>query len=196
MTRKNYKFQKEEFEDEEEELSSQEEDIEEEDEAEESEEASSEDSEAVIYQNEAEADDDQVQADETVTQEDKELFNSYLYDIRKNIDELNKKLNFLNTSLEGEKAEMGYGLSYLDAKNNMMLMYLTDLIMYSTMKTAGQDIDSSDIVKQMIHTKTIMERSKVIDLKIKTQIDRLIKLSEKEETTTGEEISNENLRVK
>jgi hypothetical protein len=191
MRRKNYKFQKEEFEDEDEEMSQEE--VENEEIEGEEEEESSEDSEAVIYQSEDKQENDG-ERDERVTQEDKETFNSYLYDVRKNIDELNNKLSFLNHSLESEKAEMGYGISYLDAKNNMMMVYLTNLIMYSIAKMTGTDIDDSKTVKKLIHIKTIMERSKVIDLKLKSQIDRLIKLSDKD-ITAVEEVSKENLRV-
>jgi hypothetical protein len=205
MRRKNYIFQKEA--DEEEDINSEQEEENEEDEEDdnniedEEEEQSSDDSEAIIYENQDNEDNKNAQdneVDEKITEEDRDAFNNYLFGLRSNIDEVTKKLTFLNSSLDSDKAEMGYGISYLDAKNNMMLVYLTNLIMYSTMKTAGQDIDDTDTVKQLIYIKTILERSKVIDLKIKSQIDRLIKLAERggEGTRdTNQEVNDENLRV-
>jgi hypothetical protein len=201
MKRKNYKYQKEEFEDDEEDMIiDEDEEVEEEaEDNEESEEHSSDDSEAVIYQNgEEETQRETNEVDENITKGDKDQFNNYLSDIRKNIDELSEKVKLFGDNLESDKAEMGYGISYLDAKNNMMLGYLMELIMYSLMKTTGKDIDESETVRQLITTKTILERSKVIDLKMKSQIDRLIKLAEKKETNeeaANKSIEDENLRV-
>ena len=141
------------------------------------------DSEAELYKSN---DDEKVDSnnqevsDYTPTEEEKENFTSLLTNIRSNVDEVTKKMSgVLANFSQTDKAEIKYGISYLDSKNNFLLIYLTDLLLYSLLKTNGKSINKSPIIKRMIYLKTILEKTKVIDLKLKTQIDRLLKLGEK-----------------
>lgn len=166
--------------------------------AEEESEHSSDDSEAVIYNKKEETENVINEEDENleVNNEDVKEFNHTVNNIRESIGDVTKKVSNLISSLKtSEKADMKYGLSYLDAKNNMMLVYLTDLICYSLLKIKGEKINNHTVVKQLIYLKTILERSKVIDLKLKSQIDKLIKLGEKDgnaEVKEGQEAVEEN----
>jgi hypothetical protein len=183
MKYKNKKYQKEEFEDDSDEIEEEnemEEDSEEENDNEiEEEQISSEDSEAIEEKSENDKPAQEDEADE-VDEDQIKQFNKQLFNVRSSIDEVNKKLSFLDTNLDTEKADMKCGISYLDAKNHMMLVYLTNLTMFSMMKTSGRDIDKSEITKKLVYLKTLLEKTKVIDLRLKSQIDKIIRISENE----------------
>ena len=156
----------------------------------ESEEYSDDDSEQILYENNEKKilkEENLNENKEIITSEDKEEFSEHLTKLRSSISELNLKTNSLITNLKSQKAEIKYGVSYLDAKNNMMLIYLINLVLYSLGKSKGDYNEQS--VKNLIYLKTILEKSKVIDLKLKSQLDKLIKLSDKDDT----EIKNSNL---
>lgn len=125
-----------------------------------------------------------------ISKDDKKEFNNYLNGIRSNVDDINKKMTGLIESFKSEKAETKYGLSYLDAKNNLMIMYLTNLISYSLLKVNGNSVNKHSLIKKLILEKTILEKSKVIDLKLKPQIDRLIKLSDKDINASTNDAGN------
>jgi hypothetical protein len=144
----------------------------------EDEEISSEDSEAIEEKSEEKTNQDE-EAEE-IDDEQKKQFNSYLFNVRSSIDEVNKKLNFLDSNLDNDKADMKCGISYLDSKNHLMIVYLTNLVMFSMMKTNGMDIDKSEITKRLVYLKTLLEKTKVIDLRLKSQIEKLIRSSENE----------------
>lgn len=143
------------------------------------------DSEAEIYKPQT-ANENQNLADETdenfkPSNEELTEFNMNINNIHSSLEEVNKKMNQLLVNIKTTgKAEMKYGISYLDGKNNIMLTYLTNLIFYSLLKTNGESIKNHDAIKKLVYCKTLLERSKVIDLKLKTQIDRLLKLGEKD----------------
>ena len=58
-------------------------------------------------------------------------------------------------------------------------MYLIELLLYINYKlNPNESIKNSDLLKQLIINKTLIEKLKVIDMKIKNQVDRLINVSE------------------
>jgi hypothetical protein len=168
---------------------------------------SDEDSEAGIFNNNTNGDNDGDNMpnihDENYTPstEDKLKFTSYFTSMRGSIDEVNKKLaSVIDTFKSSDKAEMKYGISYYDAKNNLMILYLSQLTYYFTLKSSGKKVDNHQMIKNLIYLKTLMEKTKIIDLKLKTQIDKLIKLADKEEdidetTKTNKDESNFKPRI-
>ena len=160
------------------------------------------DSEAEIYKNneeEEKVDNNKIVDDFTPCKDDKEEFTSLLKNIRTNVDEVSKKMNSVLTNFsQTDKAEIKYGVSYLDSKNNFLLIYLTDLVLYSLLKANGKLINNHPIIRRMTFMKTILEKTKVIDLKLKTQIDRLLKLGEKsldeKENTKTDDVDETALR--
>ena len=140
------------------------------------------DSEAEIYKNKIEIINPTVNDEDYIpSKEEKELFNNQINSLRSSVDETNKKLSSLISNLNNpNKAEMKYGISYLDSKNNIMLIYLTNLVFYSILKSNGKSINNSPVINRLIYLKTLLEKSKIIDLKLKSQIDRIIKLGTQE----------------
>ena len=127
-----------------------------------------------------------------LTEEDKEKINTIYLESIENCKDLKKKIEMTKNFIKAEKNETEFGLSYLDSKNGMMIMYETYLILYSMMKFGGvnmgknlnkKDFDfnnDENIMKNLITCRTFLEKIKNIDFKLKNQIDRFIKFSEQE----------------
>ena len=74
--------------------------------------------------------------------------------IKSQINEVNLKLTNLIKNIDSDKMEIKYGLSYFESKQNMFIMYLTELISYLISKTnASKSIDDSPIVRNLLNLK-------------------------------------------
>ena len=79
----------------------------------------------------------------------------------------------------------------------MFIMYLTELICYMSEKiSAKESVENSPIIKQLLILKGLIEKSKVIDMKLKPQIDRLlsIKLEKYEKRNKGKDVDKSKSR--
>jgi len=91
------------------------------------------------------------------------------------------------------------GLSYLESKNNMLLIYSIYMTYYALLKSQGKLINSHPVIKKLIYLKYLIEKTKNIDTKLKPQIDKLIKLAESvnedEEKDNKRDQANSNLNI-
>ena len=109
-------------------------------------------------------------------------FNNTINTIKTEIDKVNSQLDTLDKNLENETIELKYGLSFFEAKYQMFIMYLTELICYMSEKiSAKESVENSPIINQLIILKGLIEKSKVIDMKLKPQIDRLLSIADNKE---------------
>ena len=141
---------------------------------------SSSDSEAEIFQkNLSEEEDNNLYKDYEPPEDEINIFENNISNIKENVSNLNEKLVNLINNLNDNNIQFKYGLSFFDAKNNLFLMYLIELLLYINYKlNPNESIKNSDLLKQLIINKTLIEKLKVIDMKIKNQVDRLINISE------------------
>ena len=109
-------------------------------------------------------------------------FNNTINTIKTEIDKVNSQLDTLDKNLDNETIELKYGLSFFEAKYQMFIMYLTELICYMSEKiSAKESVENSPIIKQLLILKGLIEKSKVIDMKLKPQIDRLLSIADNKE---------------
>ncbi len=109
-------------------------------------------------------------------------FNNTINTIKTEIDKVNSQLDTLDKNLDNETIELKYGLSFFEAKYQMFIMYLTELICYISEKISPKEsIENSPIIKQLLILKGLIEKSKVIDMKLKPQIDRLLSIADNKE---------------
>jgi len=69
------------------------------------------------------------------------------------------------------------GMSFLDVKNHMLLRYLTNLTCVILKKCSGESIKDDVSVERMVEIRTILERMRPVEHKLKYQIEKLLKLS-------------------
>lgn len=73
-----------------------------------------------------------------------------------------------------------YGLSFLEVKYHMLLDYLINLTYIVLRKCSGETIDGDPSIDRLIEIRTVLEKIRPIDYKLRYQIDKLVKTA-----TTG-----------
>lgn len=91
------------------------------------------------------------------------------------IDKLNGELK-MSKKKETEEGIKSQGLSYLDVKNILLASYNCDLINIVNTKCEGRSLlEPSSSVDRLIETRTVMERLRSIDHKLRYQVEKLVR---------------------
>lgn len=67
------------------------------------------------------------------------------------------------------------GLSFLEMKYNMLLSYLINLTYIVLRKCSGERIEGDPCIDRLVEIRTVLEKIRPIDHKLKYQIDKLVK---------------------
>lgn len=87
------------------------------------------------------------------------------------IDSLNKKVSHPNF-------ETKHGLSFLELKNHVMLDYMANLTYIMLRKCSGKSINGEKAIERICEDRTVLEKMKPIEKKLRYQIDKAIKVAE------------------
>lgn len=79
--------------------------------------------------------------------------------------------------VKGDKLITDKGLSILDVKNQMMLNYLINLSYIIGQKCNGKSIEDDPAIERLAEIRTVLERIRPIDQKLKYQIEKFVKIS-------------------
>ncbi|ORX83475.1 hypothetical protein BCR32DRAFT_266946 [Anaeromyces robustus] len=118
-----------------------------------------------------------MEKDYKIDEKNETKFLSYLKDFKEKIIEVKSKLKPLEKKIEDENFELSKGISFLDVKYNVMLSYIINLSYYFMLKLDGQKIENHPVIEQLIKERTILEKMKPLELKLKYQIDKLVKMA-------------------
>jgi len=77
-----------------------------------------------------------------------------------------------------EEGSTEKGLSILELKNNLMLEYLTNLSYVALRKTEGMKIEGEKAIERLVTNRTVLEKIRPIEQKLKYQIDKAIKVAD------------------
>lgn len=94
------------------------------------------------------------------------------------IDKLNDELKAEKKKKQSSGEETARGLSYLDVKNILLLSYNCDLINVMKTKSEGGSLLSDSASKgidRLIETRTVLERLRSIDHKLRYQVEKLVR---------------------
>jgi len=91
------------------------------------------------------------------------------------IDKLNEDLK--TRKKDEEEGNKTSGLSYLDVKNMLLLNYNCDLVSVIKTKCEGNSLVDLPAIDRLIETRTVLERVRSIDHKLRYQIDKLVRAS-------------------
>merc|ERR1719272_969386 len=69
------------------------------------------------------------------------------------------------------------GLSFLQVKNQLLLAYCTNVVFYTVLKASGRKTENHPVVKVLVELRTVLEKLKPIDSKLRYQVDKLLKMS-------------------
>lgn len=67
------------------------------------------------------------------------------------------------------------GISLLEVKFHMLLNYLISLGYTALLKVAGKPLGESDVISSLIESRTVLEKLRPLELKLKYQIEKLVK---------------------
>ncbi|KAI4880454.1 hypothetical protein NFI96_011287 [Prochilodus magdalenae] len=67
------------------------------------------------------------------------------------------------------------GLSFLDLRYNLLLFYLQDVTHLMCLKTDGQSLKDSAAIQRLVTIRTVLEKMRPLDQKLKYQIDKLVR---------------------
>ncbi|XP_068438088.1 neuroguidin [Clinocottus analis] len=83
------------------------------------------------------------------------------------------------------------GLSFLDLRYHLLLFYLQDLTHLISIKTEGGKIKDSDALNRLVTIRTVLEKMRPLDHKLKYQIDKLVRTA-----VTGSLAENDPLQLR
>ena len=125
-----------------------------------------------------------------ISEEELYIFNTKLNSIQKGINTLKSKFASLIENMKRDDYELQYGLSFFEAKQDMMNMYITNLLNYCCAKISGeQPISGMPLIKENIRIASLIERVKVIEMKLQHLINKTININNKDKNniqTTNE----------
>ena len=87
------------------------------------------------------------------------------------IDSLNKKVG--NADFETKD-----GLSFLELKNHVMLDYMANLTYVMLRKCSGKSINGEKAIERICEDRTVLEKMKPTEKKLRYQIDKALKIAE------------------
>mmetsp|Transcript_27724 Transcript_27724/g.28874 ORF Transcript_27724/g.28874 Transcript_27724/m.28874 type:complete len:345 (+) Transcript_27724:7-1041(+) len=101
-------------------------------------------------------------------------FEKEAFDMNKKVEDLNSKIQKMTSSVNA--LEIEHGISYLDGKNLLLSLYMNNLLQFTSNKANGEH--SEDLTKSLLYMKMVLEKSKVIDLKIASQLIKHQRIAE------------------
>ncbi len=118
---------------------------------------------------------------EKISEEELNIFNNKLHSIQKGINTLKSKFSSLIENIKKDDYELQYGLSFFESKQDMMNIYITNLLQYCYTKIcATQPISGMPLVSDNIKISSLIERVKVIEMKLQHLINKTINTTNKD----------------
>ncbi|KAK7498847.1 hypothetical protein BaRGS_00009939 [Batillaria attramentaria] len=102
-------------------------------------------------------------------------------------------LQVFNSLLDSDimKASHSEGISFLNVKNHVLLQYMIDLVIIMMQKTGGHSIQKHPAILRLVENRTVLEKMRPIDQKLKYQVDKLVNIAK-----TGAADQSDPLRFK
>ncbi|XP_056289995.1 neuroguidin [Pseudoliparis swirei] len=97
----------------------------------------------------------------------------------------------LITKVKDGAFQTSEGLSFLDLRYHLLLFYLQDLTHLICIKTEGGKIKDSDALSRLVTIRTVLEKMRPLDHKLKYQIDKLVRTA-----VTGSLAENDPLQLR
>eukprot|EP00124_Ichthyophonus_hoferi_P004299 Ihof_evm1s457 gene=Ihof_evmTU1s457 len=107
--------------------------------------------------------------------DDKTEYVFLLKEYNEALGEIRQSLQPLLTDLESEEYPMGKGITFLDAKIQLMIGYCVNLAFLMLMKSTGTQLNSHAVIMQLVELRTFLEKVRPLDQKLRYQIDKLVK---------------------
>ena len=98
-----------------------------------------------------------------------------LKDVEANSKFLAAAIASTSANIQSHELSTSKGISFIEMKNMTMLNYLIDLSYIALRKCNGQSIEDNQAIKRIVEARTVLEKMKPINYKLKYRIDKLIR---------------------
>ena len=117
-----------------------------------------------------------------------DLLVSKLANISASVDKINKFIP--DISERTADSELQNGLSLMQLKNTILMVHNANLLHLISKKLKGEPIKDSSTVDRLIESRVLMERMKPLEVKLKYQMERLLKLTTITDSQDGNSLTN------
>ncbi|MED6276890.1 hypothetical protein CHARACLAT_007484 [Characodon lateralis] len=114
-----------------------------------------------------------------------------LNDLTEQVASVTSHVRELLTKVKDGVFKSSKGLSFLDLRYNLLLFYLQDLTHLISIKTEGGKIKDSEALSRVVTIRTVLEKMRPLDHKLKYQIDKLVRTA-----VTGSLAENDPLQLR
>lgn len=108
-------------------------------------------------------------------QEDLPQAMQLLGEMNTNVKQVNDLVGGMLQKVKNGEMSTDNGLNYLEIKYHMLLNYLINITYIVLRKCSGQLIKNDPSIERLIEVRTILEKIRPIDSKLRYQIDKLVK---------------------
>ncbi|KAI4490151.1 hypothetical protein M0804_004333 [Polistes exclamans] len=116
-----------------------------------------------------------VQAIDEMEQRDLPQAFRLLGEMNANVLQVNQLVDNMLVRVKNGEISTDKGLSFLEMKYHMLLSYLINLTYVVLRKCSGERIEGDPSIDRLIEIRTVLEKIRPIDNKLKYQIDKLVK---------------------
>lgn len=98
--------------------------------------------------------------------------------LEESIKAVNGKIEKIRERIKDNQCPTDQGMSLLDLKNHLLVDYATHCAFYAKLKVdSTQNVVGHPVFKELVRYRTILERMRPMERKVKYQIDKLVKLA-------------------
>mmetsp|Transcript_21909 Transcript_21909/g.59989 ORF Transcript_21909/g.59989 Transcript_21909/m.59989 type:complete len:720 (-) Transcript_21909:99-2258(-) len=109
-----------------------------------------------------------------------------LADLRRHLAEVRQRLLPLREKVRSGAVPTGSGVSYLELRLQILLSYCTNVAFYLVLKAEGKSVRSHPVIEQLVELRTLMDKMRPLDAKLRYQMDKLLKAPAQGEEATGD----------
>nr|SVE73932.1 EOG090X0IJO [Daphnia atkinsoni] len=111
---------------------------------------------------------------------------SNLNDVKTIVSQVNQMVRNLIDRVKNKELPTAQGMSFLDVKNQLLLKYLLNLNCILLKKVSGEPIKGSSSIERLVEIRTMLERMRPVEHKLRYQIDKLLKIATTGKFETGD----------
>ncbi|KAG6667597.1 hypothetical protein CIPAW_01G112000 [Carya illinoinensis] len=100
-----------------------------------------------------------------------------LKEMKEVLDSVRSKVEALTTKVKSNQFPTADGISYLEAKNLLLLNYCQSLVYYLLRKAKGFSIEGHPVVRSLVETRLFLEKIRPIDKKLQYQVQKLTRVA-------------------
>lgn len=102
---------------------------------------------------------------------------SLLKEMKDGLDAVRSKVQALTAKVRADQFPTADGISYLEAKNLLLLNYCQSLVYYLLRKAKGFSIEGHPVVRSLVEIRLFLEKIRPIDKKLQYQIQKLTRVN-------------------